>query len=119
MTQERQIFIVRAEVVNSSGGYQPLTLDGQTYPVVFDSNLGIYSGNIDKCLNYAKAEWHKVVGRMLKDDSPQLQTAVLMTADGRTIGEPFHKGAIAPVVVPDPEPTPEETPEEPTESEGT
>ena len=117
MTQERQIFIVRAEVVNSSGGYQPLTLDGQTYPVVFDSSLGVYSGDIDKCLRYAQAEWHKVVGRMLKDDTPQLQTCVLMTADGRTIGNAFHKGAIAPVVVPDPEP--EENPEEPTEPEGT
>ena len=115
MIQERQIFIVRADVVNSSGGFQPLTLDGTTYPVTFDSNLPVYSGNIDKCLNYAKAEWHKVVGYMLKHDDYQLQTAVLMTADGRTIGEPFHKGAIAPVVVPDPEP--EENPENPTEGE--
>ena len=79
MIQERQIFIVRAEVVNSSGGFQPLTLDGATYPVNFDSNLPVYAGDIDKCLNYAKAEWHKVVGYMLKHDDYQLQTAVLMT----------------------------------------
>jgi len=104
MTQERQIFIVRAEVVNSSGGFQALTLDNVTYPVIFDSNLQTYADDIDKCLNYAKAEWHKVVGYMLKHDDYQLQTAVLMTADGRIIGEPFHKGAIAPVIVPDPEP---------------
>lgn len=117
MIQERQIFIVRAEIVNSDGGFQPLTLDGATYPVIFDSNFNIYSGDVDKCLNYAMAEWHKVVGHMLKNNDRQLQTAVLMTADGRTIGEPFHKGAIAPVVVPDPEPTPE--PENNEEPEGT
>ena len=104
MTQERQIFIVRAEVVDANGALNPLVLDNVTYPAKFDSKVSPYNGDIDKCLNYAKAGYHHVVEHMLKRDDRQLQTCVLMTADGRIIGEPFHKGAIAPVVVPDPEP---------------
>lgn len=107
MIQERQIFVVRAEVVGSDGGFYPLTLDNKTYPLTFDSKVSPYNGDLDKCLRYAQAEWHHVVEHMLKRDDRQLQTAVLMTADGRTIGEPFHKGSIAPVVVPDPETEPE------------
>ena len=107
MTQERQIFIVRAEVVDANGSYNPLS----GYPKSFDSKNSPYNGDIDLCLKRATADWHEVIGAMLKRDDRQLQTAVLMTADGRTIGQPFHTGAIAPVVIPDPEPNeePEET----------
>ena len=109
MTQERQIFIVRADVVDANGAFNPLS----GYPKSFDSKTSPYNGDIDMCLNRAKAEWHDTVSAMLKSNvGRQLQTAVLMTADGRIIGEPFHLGAIAPVVVPDPEPENNEEPEE-------
>lgn len=112
MTQDRQIFIVMATVVDANGAYNPLS----GYPKSFDSKNSPYNGNIDLCLKRATADWHEVIGAMLKRDDRQLQTAVLMTADGRTIGQPFHTGSIDPVVVPDPEPEsngePEETPTE-------
>ena len=107
MTQERQIFIVRADVVDANGAFNPLS----GYPKSFDSKNAPYNGDIDLCLKRATADWHEVIGAMLKRDDRQLQTAVLMTADGRIIGQPFHTGSIAPVVVPDSESNeePEET----------
>ena len=108
MIHERQIFIVRADVVDVNGVFNPLS----GYPKSFDSKTAPYNGDIDMCLDRAKAEWHDAVSAMLKSNvGRQLQTAVLMTADGRIIGEPFHKGAIAPVIVPDPEPETNEEPE--------
>ena len=110
---DRQIFVVRAEIVGSDGGFYPLTLDNVTYPQVFDSKAITFNNDIQKCLNYAKAEYHKVCEHMLKRDDRQLQTCVLMYSDGRVI-EPyrFTKGALAPIVVPDPESNePEENPE--------
>lgn len=108
MTQERQIFIVYATVVDANGAYNPLS----GYPKSFDSKNSPYNGDIDMCLRRATADWHEVIGAMLKRDDRQQQTAVLMTSDGRTIGQPFHTGSIAPVVVPDSEPEvePEENP---------
>lgn len=104
-TQERQIFIVMATVVDANGAYNPLS----GYPKSFDSKNAPYNGDVALCLRRATADWHDVIGAMLKRDDRQLQTAVLMTADGRTIGQPFHDGAIAPIVVPDPEPEEQES----------
>lgn len=104
-TQERQIFIVMATVVDANGAYNPLS----GYPKSFDSKNAPYNGDVDFCLRRATADWHDVIGAMLKRDDRQLQTAVLMTADGRTIGQPFHDGAIAPIVVPDTEPEEQES----------
>ena len=111
-TRERQIFRVHAEVVDANGALNPLTLDGVTYPRTFDSKISTFAGDIEKCLNYAKAEWHHVCDHMLKRDDRQLQTCFLMTADGRII-ESFKKGAIAPeeYTPPEPEPEPEVEPE--------
>ena len=104
-TRDRMIFVVRAEVVDSNGAINPLSLDGTLYPQYFDSKAVTYSGDTDKCLDYAKAEFHKVCAHMLKRTDRQLQTCVLMTSDGRII-ESFHKGAVAQeeYTVPDPEP---------------
>lgn len=99
-TQERQIFVVTATVVDANGAYNSLS----GYPKSFDSKNSPYNGDIDMALRRATADWHEVIGAMLKRDDRQLQTAVLSTADGRVIGQPFHTGAIAPVVVPDSEP---------------
>lgn len=112
-TRERQIFRVHAEVVDANGALNPLTLDGVTYPRTFDSKISTFSGDIEKCLNYAKAEWHHVCDHMLKRDDRQLQTCILMTADGRII-EKFSKGSIAPeeYTPPEPETNPEENSEE-------
>ena len=79
--------------------------------IVYPSKNSPYNGDIDMCLRRATADWHEVIGAMLKRDDRQQQTAVLMTSDGRAIGQPFHTGAIAPVDVPDPEPNePEQEP---------
>ena len=110
-TRERQIFIVRAEVVDSNGSWNALTLDGTTYPQSFDSKTSTFSGDIEKCLDYAKAEFHKVCAHMLKRTDRQLQTCVLMTCDGRII-DSFHKGLIYPESYQDPVPVEESEPEE-------
>ena len=109
-TRERQIFRVHAEVVDANGALNPLTLDGVTYPRTFDSKISTFEGNIEKCLNYAKAEWHHVCEHMLKRDDRQMQVCFLMTADGRII-ESFIKGSIAPEEYTPPEPEPEVEPE--------
>ena len=72
----RQIFEVYAKVVDANGAYN--TLSG--YPKVFDSHL--YNDDVDKAHNRAKAEFHETLGAMYKRDDRQLQTVILMTADG-------------------------------------
>lgn len=103
----RQIYEVYAKVVDANGAYN--TLSG--YPKTFDSRS--YSGDLDKTLKRAKAEYLDTLSALLKRDDRQLQTVMLMSADGRQIMRESI-GAIAPD--PDPEPeTPEEEPEVPEE----
>ena len=92
---QRKIFEVYAKVVDANGTYN--TLNG--YPKVFDSHS--YNDDIDKALNRAKAEYHETLGAMYKRDDRQLQTVILMAADGFII-ESASIGAIADL--PDPEP---------------
>ena len=76
---KRQIFEVYAKVVDANGAYT--TLSG--YPKAFDSRS--YGGDIDKTLKRATGEFCETFGAMCKNDSRQLQTVILMSADGFVI----------------------------------
>ena len=76
---KRQIFEVYAKVVDATGAYN--TLSG--YPKAFDSRS--YEGDIDKTLKRATGEFCETFGAMCKNDSRQLQTVILMSADGFVI----------------------------------
>lgn len=93
---ERQIFEVYAKVVDANGNYNTMT----NYPKTFDSRNSPYNGDIEACLTRAKAEYYDTLGAALKVGTRQLQTVILMTADGRQIMRESY-GAIAPI--PDPE----------------
>ena len=83
---KRQIFEVYAKVVDSTGAYN--TLSG--YPKAFDSRL--YDNDIDKTLRRATGEFAETWGAFCKRDDRQLQTVILMSADGfiidkKSVGE--------------------------------
>lgn len=83
---KRQIFLVDAHIVDANGTFN--YLDG--YPKRFDSKS--YDGDIDKAQRRAIGDASEVFGGMCKQDSRQLQTVVVMTADGfvvdkRAIGQ--------------------------------
>ena len=85
---KRQIFEVYAKVVDANGTYNTLT----NYPKVFDSRS--YDNDIDKTLLRARGEFHETFGAMCKRDDRQLQTVILMSADGFVI-ERESIGAVA------------------------
>ena len=85
---KRQIFEVYAKVVDANGTYN--TLSG--YPKAFDSRS--YDNDIDKTLRRATGEFAETYGAMCKNDTRQLQTVILMSADGTIIDRKFI-GAIA------------------------
>ena len=102
----RNIYEVYATIVDANGAFNTLT----GYPKRFDSRN--YDGSTDKALKRARGEFYETIGAMCKRDDRQLQTVVLMQANGQVI-ERQSIGAIAPD--PDPEPEPEEPEEEPEE----
>ena len=73
---QRIIFEVYAKVVDANGSYN--TLNG--YPKVFDSKS--YGGDQLKTRTRAEGEFHQCVADMCKADTRQLQTVLLMSADG-------------------------------------
>lgn len=75
----RQIYEVYAKVVDSTGAYN--TLSG--YPKVFDSRS--YGNDAEKALLRATGEYHDTLGAMCKRDDRQLQTVLLLSADGTVI----------------------------------
>lgn len=89
----RKIYEVYAKVADANGTYN--TLSG--YPKVFDSKT--YNHDTDKALARAKAEFYNTLGAMYTRDDRQLQTVILMAADGFII-ENKSIGALA--VLPDP-----------------
>ena len=99
---ERQIYEVYAKVVDANGTYNTLT----GYPKVFDSRL--YDNDIDKTFKRATGEFADTWGAFCKRDDRQLQTVILMNAEGYII-ERKALGEIAPL--PDPEPEPGDEPE--------
>lgn len=76
---KRNIFIVDAQIVDSTGAFNKLT----GYPKQFDSRS--YNNDMDKALLRARGEFYDTVGAMCKRDDRQLQTAILMSADGFVI----------------------------------
>ena len=76
---KRNIFIVDAQIVDANGNFNKLT----GYPKLFDSRS--YNNDIDKALLRARGEFYDTVGAMCKRDDRQLQTAILMSADGFVI----------------------------------
>lgn len=93
----RQIFIVDAHIVDANGTFNYIT----GYPKTFDSRS--YNNDIDKTQIRAIGDASDVFGDMCKVDTRQLQTVVVMTADGFVV-EKRTIGKIADI----PEPTPEE-----------
>lgn len=73
---KRQIYEVYAKVVDASGTYN--TLSG--YPKVFDSH--VYNDDINKTLMRATGEFASTWGAMCLREDRQLQTVLLMTAEG-------------------------------------
>ena len=92
----RNVFEVYATVVDANGAYN--TLSG--YPKRFDSRS--YSGDTEKALKRARGEFYDTIGAMCKRDDRQLQTVILMQANGQIIDRQSI-GAITP----DPDPEPE------------
>lgn len=108
---QRQIYEVYAKVVDANGNYN--TLSG--YPKVFDSRS--YNHDIEKALRRATGAFAACWSDMCSVDTRQLQTVILMSADGYILDKK-QLGRIADL--PDPEPEPEEPTEpeeEPTEPE--
>lgn len=96
---KRNIFIVDAQIVDANGTFNKLS----GYPKLFDSRS--YSDDIDKALLRARGEFHNTIGAMCTRDDRQLQTVVLMSADGFII----EREAIGQIAdLPDSEPEPEE-----------
>lgn len=92
----RAIYEVYAKVVDANGAYN--TLSG--YPKVFDSNS--YSNDPDKALKRAKGEFSETFGAMCKRDDRQIQTVILMSANGQIL-DSKTMGAF-PDMTPQPEP---------------
>ena len=86
----RNIFIVNAYVVDANGTFNPLS----GYPKTFDSRN--YDNDIDKALKRATGDFSEAFGAMCKNDTRQLQTVELLSADGFQIDRKSI-GAIADV----------------------
>lgn len=95
---QRQIFIVSASIVDANGAFANLS----GYPKTFDSHN--YGDDIDKAQRRAIGDMSECFGAMCKRDDRQLQTVMVMTADGFLI-EKKSIGRIADL--PDPEPVEE------------
>jgi len=92
----RQIFVVDATIVDANGTFNHLS----GYPKLFDSKN--YENDIDKARRRADGDMSEAYGEMCKVDSRQLQTVILMTADGAML-DAKHIGAIAPLPEPESE----------------
>lgn len=91
----RQIFIVYAHIVDSTGKLS--ILDG--YPKAYDSQH--YGNDVDKTQGRALADAHGLLADMYTKDTRQLQLVRVETADGFELFKQSI-GALAPL--PDPEP---------------
>lgn len=73
---QRQIFIVKASVVDANGTFSWL----EGYPKTFDSKS--YDNDIDKTQRRADGDASDAWSKMCKADTRQLQSVTLETADG-------------------------------------
>ena len=97
----RQIYIVNAQIVDANGTFNFLS----GYPKTFDSRN--YQEDEDKARRRAEGDMSEAWGAMCKRDDRQMQTVILIAADGFVI-EHACIGAIADLPEPEPEPEPEE-----------
>ena len=72
----RNIYIVDAHIVDANGTFNYLS----GYPKTFDSRS--YDGDVDKAKRRAEGDFCEVYGAFCKRDDRQMQTVVLMSADG-------------------------------------
>ena len=72
----RQIFIVNATIVDSTGAFH--VLDG--YPMSFDSNS--YEGDSEKARRRAEGEFSDCWSKMCKRDDRMIQTVTLTNING-------------------------------------
>ena len=93
---QRQIFLVYAHVVDSTGKLS--ILDG--YPKAYDSQH--YGNDIDKTQNRALADAHGLLADMYTKDTRQLQLVRVETADGFEL---FKQSIGKLAELPDPEPS--------------
>ena len=93
---QRQIFMVYAHVVDSTGKLS--ILDG--YPKAYDSKVN--GNDVDKAQNRALADAHGLLADMYTKDTRQLQLVKVETADGFEVFKQSI-GALAPL--PDPVPS--------------
>lgn len=91
---QRQIFMVYAHVVDSTGKLS--IIDG--YPKAYDSQH--YGNDIDKTQNKALADAHGLLADMYTKDTRQLQLVKVETADGFEV---FKKSIGKLADLPDPE----------------
>lgn len=91
----RQIYIVRASVVDANGAWNEL----KDYPKTFDSKN--YDNDVDKTRKRAEGDAAKVWSDMCKVDTRQVQLVTVSTADGFDVLR-YVDGALVPL--PDPEP---------------
>lgn len=82
----RRIYEVYAKIVDANGAYN--TLSG--YPKAFDSRN--YNDDIEKTLRRARAEYYSTLGTMYTRDDRQLQSIILMQADGEIVEHAFIGG---------------------------
>ena len=75
----RNIFIVTAQIVQSTGAFT--ILDG--YPKTFDSNN--YSGDVDKARKRADGEVSDCWGAMCKRDDRQIQVVTMTDVYGNQL----------------------------------
>ena len=92
---DRQIFLVYAHVVDSTGKLS--ILDG--YPKAYDSKVN--GNDVDKAQNRALADAHGLLAEMYTKDTRQLQLVRVETADGFEL---FKQSIGALAELPDPEP---------------
>ena len=93
---QRQIFMVYAHVVDSTGKLS--ILDG--YPKAYDSKVN--GNDVDKAQNRALADAHGLLAEMYTKDTRQLQLVRVETADGFEL---FKQSIGALAELPDPEPS--------------
>ena len=93
----RQIYIVDAHIVDANGTFNYIS----GYPKKFDSNN--YEGDIDKAQKRAEGDMSEQWGAMCKRDDRQMQTVMLVTADGFVIDRKTMGKFTEPAVNPEPE----------------
>lgn len=93
---QRQIFMVYAHVVDSTGKFS--ILDG--YPKAYDSKVN--GNDVDKAQNRALADAHGLLADMYTKGTRQLQLVRVETADGFEL---FKQSIGALAELPDPEPS--------------